>query len=73
MLLSQPGSLLRGTGIFSITLVELLVPALVARHSMDIEDIVVFADFLCLTLTLDPRDRLSAGELLNHAWVAYIE
>jgi serine/threonine protein kinase len=70
--LSQTGSLLRGAGIF-LSLIELVVPALVARYSMEVDDIAVFIDFLYHMLIIDPKNRRTARDLLNHPWVADVE
>lgn len=64
----QSGSLLRGAGRYSITLKDLLSRA---GHSPEV--VRELADILSSMLIIDPNERWSAAQLLNHPWLKNVE
>ncbi|KAF9471817.1 kinase-like protein [Pholiota conissans] len=62
------GSLLRGAGRYSVTLENLLGRA--GHPPMEIREV---AAFLSLMLTINPKERWSATQLLDHPWLRSVE
>lgn len=58
------GRLLRGAGAYGITIEDLL-----GRANHPPEDVVETADFWSRALVLDPTQRWSAKQLLQHPWL----
>lgn len=64
----QNGRLRKGEGQYDIRLVDLL-----SRTSLPLEDVQLTADFLALTLAVDPEERSTAAQLLKHPWLDGID
>ncbi|KAF5353064.1 hypothetical protein D9758_008768 [Tetrapyrgos nigripes] len=60
----EKGQLVHGAGQYKITLEDLL-----SGTSSKLEDVLLTADFLSQTLTIDPEKRWSASRLLQHPWL----
>ncbi|KAF9077812.1 kinase-like domain-containing protein [Rhodocollybia butyracea] len=62
----ESGHLKKGTGLYDITLEDLLARAM---HPEPAEDITALANFLQCGLIIDPEERWSAKRLLGHPWL----
>ncbi|EMD36241.1 hypothetical protein CERSUDRAFT_115202 [Gelatoporia subvermispora B] len=65
---SDEGHLLQGAGQYGITLEDLL-----ARAGHPQEEIAPLAHFLSCALTVDPRKRWAATQLLQHPWLTNVD
>lgn len=64
----SPGRLRKGEGQYDIRLVDLL-----NRAGLPLEDVHLTAEFLALTLAIDPEERCTAAQLLKHPWLDGID